>query len=171
MPRPGDYILVQGHSLIDLGIQAVTEGAFNHAAIATGYGDDQTVIEAVPGGVREAPLSQYERYAVWTNPQLRYGKAGDAIVAAARSHIGDQYAFAEDAGFLINAIRKALGKAEITALWTQHGHIYCSGLVDACCAAVNMRPRPDRPKGYLSPVGLSYSCLWHMSENHGLWEP
>lgn len=163
--NPGDYILVQGHSPVDLAIQAITEGAFNHAAIVSG---DGTIIEALPSGVREDRLA-YPRYAVYSVPGITDDQRG-TVVAYGRAHLGERYGFLQDMGFAIDALRRMLGDKLIPHLWAHQGHVICSALVDLAYRSAGIVLRTDREPGDVTPTGLVYTTVARLIKAHNLWE-
>lgn len=77
--RPGDIILVRGDNLASKGIRAATRGQFSHAMICV---DPPTMIEAVPGHVRNLTLSRCYIENIKNIRVLRYPDQSISVKAA-----------------------------------------------------------------------------------------
>lgn len=77
--RQGDIILVRGENLASKGIRAATRGQFSHAMICV---DPPTMIEAVPGHVRNLSLSRCYIENIKNIRVLRYPDKSIAVKAA-----------------------------------------------------------------------------------------
>lgn len=95
--RPGDLVFQESPSLQSQAIHAVTGSRLSHMGIAFKYGDEWAVIEAV-GPVRMVPFDAWRAHgvggavAVRRLPGLTEAEAG-AVIAAARRQLGKPYDF------------------------------------------------------------------------------
>lgn len=166
--QAGDIILFQGDVAISAGIKLATEGSFSHAAIAI---SDTEIVEALGDGVTRTAIADREdsRYAVYTVDSLTEEQR-QALAAYAEAHIGEAYSYLQDVGFAVNYIREKLGFKRIPDLFAEHGKVICSALVDLAYRSIDIKLRGEKDAGDITPVGLSFSPLLHLIENHNLWE-
>lgn len=162
----GDIILVQGHGIISDGIEFLTHGGFSHSALVT---SEDTIIEATSEGVIECPMHYTDRYAVFRVIGITDQKCSE-VVACARTLVGKGYDYSQDAGFAVNALREFIGAKRIPNLFDEDNKLVCSATVDLSFRGAGIILRPDKAAGDITPVGISYSSLIYMIENHGLWE-
>ncbi|QIN94086.1 enoyl-CoA hydratase/carnithine racemase-like [Streptomyces phage Wakanda] len=129
MPRPGDFGLSRIGGFVGWWIgmgQLITGDAsrYTHAFIVL---DDETVIEAMPGGAVITPLSEYRGKAVFSNLSLTDEQRA-TVVREGRALKGVPYSFLDylalalaHFGFKPKRLRKYI---------TNKGHMICSQLVD-----------------------------------------
>ncbi|MBL3576383.1 hypothetical protein JMK10_19715 [Rhodovulum sulfidophilum] len=82
--RQGDIVLVRGENLASKGIRAATRGQFSHAMICV---DPPTMIEAVPGYVRNLSLSRCYIKNIKNIRVLRYPDKSIAVKAATEASL------------------------------------------------------------------------------------
>lgn len=131
MPRPGDFGLASIHGVAGLGVRIGQwlngDGwhAFQHAFVVL---DDETVLEAEPGGARIRLLSAYDGtnaiYSAWSLTDDQRA----TIVAEARPLVGTPYS-------ALDYVSLALLRLGIRPAWLRRyvaasGHMICSQLVD-----------------------------------------
>lgn len=131
MPQPGDFGLSTIGGWLGFWInigQALARSAsrYTHAFIVL---DDETVLEAMPGGARIVPLSNYLGRAVFSDVPLT-DEQRRAIVNEARALEGTPYSF-------LDYLSLALLHWKIRPDWLKNyiessGHQICSQLVDFC---------------------------------------
>lgn len=163
--KPGNFILVQGSGPISEGIALLEHSGFTHSAIVSGT---NTIIEATAHGIEENELN-YERYAVFEFVDTTEEQCS-GIVDYARSHLGEEYGWLQDAGFAINSIIELTGFERIPGLLAEKGKPVCSAFVDLSARSQGIITREDREPGDVTPPGLSYTPKVRFIENHNLWE-
>ena len=90
--QAGDVFLYSGKTLVDDVIRAVTLSDFNHVAVALPGGT--TMVEALPGGVRIAPITEMGETGVWhVQTGLEWTPAASAFV---KSVVGESYSYLND---------------------------------------------------------------------------
>lgn len=130
MPNPGDIGLtkIRGFAgkFVFLGQWFVGDlSPWTHAFILL---DDDTVIEAMPGGARITPLSDYEgREILWSEFPLA-DEQRLRIVAEARSLEGTPYSFADYVALFLERVGFRFGI--VKRYVTSSGHMICSQLCD-----------------------------------------
>lgn len=127
---------------------------FSHAFVVL---DDETVMEAEPGGAKITPLSHYSerpvRYSRWF-PLTRVERA--AIVEQARALEGTPYSFADYLALAL--VRLGIRPKRLLHYVASSNHMICSQLVDYvyCRAGVHLfsdgRPSQDVTPGDLDRV-------------------
>lgn len=153
-PRPGDFGLVRMSGLtrwaIRLGQWLNGDGFadYQHAFLVL---DDESLIEAEPGGARIRPLSEYSDavYSDW--PLTEEQRA--AIVAAGRELEGIPYS-------VLDYLSLALVRLHIRPRWVTRyvastGHLICSQLVDHAYLMAGVHLFTDgRFEGDVTPADL-----------------
>ena len=89
--QAGDLLLYSGETLVDDVIRVVTLSDFNHVAVV--MPDCQTMVEALPGGVRVAPITEMSEQAWHVATELTWNPAASAFV---KSVIGEPYSYLND---------------------------------------------------------------------------
>lgn len=90
--KAGDLLLYSGQTLVDDVIRVVTLSDFNHVAIV--MPDCQSMVEALPGGVRVAPITEMGETGVWhVQTGLEWTPTASAFV---KSVIGEPYSYLND---------------------------------------------------------------------------
>ncbi len=90
--QSGDVLLYSGKTLVDDVIREVTMSDFNHVAVV--MPDCQSMVEALPGGVRVAPITEMGETGVWhVQTGLEWSPAASAFV---KSVIGEPYSYLND---------------------------------------------------------------------------
>lgn len=97
--EPGRYICVGGHGFVPRAIQILTRSRYAHVVIVED--SDGGIIEAMPGGVRRAHISQYAGLPACSNLAEHMTTTQQAqILTAAQGMLGvpyDDLAIADDA--------------------------------------------------------------------------
>lgn len=130
MPRPGDFGLVRIEGILGffvlLGQWFIGDYSWwTHAFVLL---DDDTIIEARPGGAQILPLSEYDgREILWSEFELT-PEERHRIVAEARDMEGVPYSFADYAALFVERIGFRFGI--IKGYVADSGHMICSQLVD-----------------------------------------
>lgn len=89
--KAGDLLLYSGDTLVDDVIRVVTLSDFNHVAVV--MPDCQTMVEALPGGVRVAPITEMSEQAWHVATELTWNPAASAFV---KSVVGESYSYLND---------------------------------------------------------------------------
>jgi len=90
--QSGDVLLYSGKTLVDDVIREVTMSDVNHVAIV--MPDCQSMVEALPGGVRVAPITEMGETGVWhVQTGLEWSPGASAFV---KSVIGEPYSYLND---------------------------------------------------------------------------
>lgn len=101
--QAGDVLLYSGKTLVDDVIREVTMSDVNHVAIVMPGGE--TMVEALPGGVRVAPITEMGETGVWhVQAGLEWTPAASAFV---KSVLGEPYSY-------LNDLLAGLGYAPVT---------------------------------------------------------
>lgn len=128
-PRPGDFGLSKIGGVLGWWIglgQFITGDAsrYTHAFVVL---DDQTVIEAMPGGAIITPLEKYKGRAVFCNMDIS-SKKREVIVKEGRALEGTPYSFMD---YLALALAHFGIRPKRLRKYIQNtGHMICSQLVD-----------------------------------------
>ncbi|QBZ72377.1 peptidase [Streptomyces phage Circinus] len=128
-PLPGDFGLTRIRGFVGWWIglgQLITGDAsrYTHAFIVL---DDETVVEAMPGGAIITPISEYAGRAVYSRLELTDDQRA-AIVREARSLEGIPYSFLD---YLALALAHfGIKPKKLRKYITTKGHMICSQLVD-----------------------------------------
>lgn len=88
--RPGDVLLFEGDTLTDDVIRLGTRSTWNHVAVVTDQ--PRVMVEALPGGVRLAPIPTKGPYWVVVAQALW----GPATSAFCRAVVGEPYSYLND---------------------------------------------------------------------------
>jgi uncharacterized protein YycO len=159
-PRPGDFGVVPIRGgvgrLIRFGQWLNGDGYANyeHAFILVG---DDMVIEAQPGGSRQAPLSLYrDRPILWSSGHISLtDQQRAAIVAAAHGRLGVPYSFLDYAALASHRFRLP-GSRLLKGFVADTRHQICSQLVDQCYRDAGVTLFSDgRWPGYVTPADLA----------------
>lgn len=90
--QAGDVFLYSGKTLVDDVIRVATLSDFNHVAVALPGGT--TMVEALPGGVRVAPITEMGEIGVWhVQTGLEWTPGASAFV---KSVVGESYSYLND---------------------------------------------------------------------------
>ncbi len=90
--KAGDVLLYSGTTLVDDVIREVTMSDFNHVAVV--MPDCQSMVEALPGGVRVAPITEMGESGAWhVQTGLEWTPAASAFV---KSVLGEPYSYLND---------------------------------------------------------------------------
>ena len=156
-PLPGDFCCCstggEAGRLVSLGerLNGDSFTRYDHTFIYVG---DGRIVEAQPGGAREAPLGGY-RDALWSTGHIPLtGEQRTVIVRAARSYIGVPYSWADY--FALAAHRLRIPAPGLRRYIAATGHMICSQLVDRSFndAAVHLFA-DGRWTGYCTPAALA----------------
>ena len=156
-PRPGDFGLLIGNDtigrLIRVGEWLNGDGfsLYSHAFVLL---DDDTILEAEPGGARIRPVGEYpDSLVAWSSWDLTGGQRA-AVVAAARPMLGVPYSFADYLALATHRLRiPAPGLRRFVA---SSGHMICSQLVDEAYRRAGLRMFADgRWPGDVTPADLT----------------
>jgi cell wall-associated NlpC family hydrolase len=159
IPKPGDFAVVRMDGrvgrLIRIGQWLNGDGFadFEHAFIYVG---DGRIVEAEPGGAREANLSEYDGWPmVWSTGRIALTEAQRAaIAAAALGYVGVRYSAADY--FAIAAHRFRLPLPWLRRFVASSKHMICSQLVDQCFQDAGVQLFNDsRWPGYVTPADLA----------------
>jgi hypothetical protein len=160
VPQPGDFGLTKingaGGALIRIGQWLNGSGFrdFEHAFIVGPYVDGElTVIEAEPGGARQAKLSEYDPAKTVYSSWLLTTAERQAIVSMALFKLGTGYSWLDYASLALHRfyIRPGFVKRRVENL----GHMICSQLVDFCYDMAGLRMfRDGRWPGDVTPGDL-----------------
>lgn len=169
-PQPGDFGLthVRGESgrLIRLGQWLNGDGFadYEHAFIVV---NNDTVVEAEPGGARLAPLSEYDPTGVvFSSWNLTDGERA-RIVAAAMFKVGTPYSALDY--FALAARRFHLPLPGLRRYVQSSGHEICSQLVDDVYRTAGVPLFTDgRWPGYVTPAALA-QVLTGPYPRSGMW--
>ncbi len=128
-PRPGDFGLskIGGFTgwWVGLGQFIVGDASrYTHAFIVL---DDNTVVEAMPGGAIITPLEHYAGKAVFSNLNLS-DEQRSAIVKEGRALEGTPYSFLDY--LALGAAHIGLKPSWLKKYVAESGHMICSQLVD-----------------------------------------
>jgi len=129
MPKPGDFGLSRIGGVVGWWIalgQLLTGDAsrYTHAFVVL---DDETVIEAMPGGAIITPLSEYMGKAVFSDLSLT-DEQRDIVVREGRALKGIPYSFLD---YLALALaRFGIRPKRLRKYIQNKGHMICSQLVD-----------------------------------------
>lgn len=126
---------------------------YEHAFILVGDGE---VVEAEPGGARQAPLAEYDGRPIrWSSSYIQLtNDQRAAIVAAARGYLRVPYSFLDYAALATRRFRVP-GNSLLKGYVADTRHQICSQLVDQCYrdAGVNLFADGRWP-GYVTPADL-----------------
>lgn len=163
--QPADFAVAHLKGMVGRGITYAQRlsgspgyaSVMDHAFIATGRG---TVIEAMPGGAIESPLSKYADYElVWSTDLFPLsGEQRTIIVAKAYRLLKTPYS---DLDYLaLAAHRFHIPAPGLRGFIADQGHMICSQLVDACYQAGDFQLFSDgRWNGYVAPADLDILLL------------
>jgi uncharacterized protein YycO len=166
IPQPGDIGLtkIKGSVgwLIDLGQFIIRdESRYSHAFVVL---DDETVLEAMPGGAIITPLENYSGYNKDGNPVAVYlqlpltQEQRYAIVSEARPLVGIPYSFLDY--FALAAERFGLKTKWIKNYVADTGHMICSQLADEVYKRAGIQLfRDGRLPQDVTPGDLTYVQL------------
>jgi uncharacterized protein YycO len=149
--RPGDLLFEEGKGFIAWAIKKLTKSKFSHVAIVV---DQNTVIEAWPGGVREIPCPYAPgTYHIKTCKQLT-DEQRQEIIEHARKFKGTPYDYGRILALLIE-----LGFHIKNRIY-ERGKIICSVYASlAYWKGAKKSLRPDRPIYHQTPEDLFESPL------------
>lgn len=164
-PLPGDFGVVATYgNLLDREAAKVirwdTESHYNHAVLCK---DADTLIEAAPGGAREAAMSEYTS-TVWSTGNIDLTDAQRAaILTAAAGYVTARvgYGYLDIVAIAFEQRRwhdghDAPHDFEILARMSDMHRLICSQLVDAAYLAAGVHLFDDgRPTGLVSPGDLA----------------
>lgn len=159
-PRPGDFGLsvLTGPAgwWVNLG-QALTgdSSRFTHAFVVL---DDNTVMEAMPGGARIAPLSSYDNQSVVYSRFDLTDFQRENVVISARSLEGTPYSFLDYGSLAM--LHFEVRPESVRKRVADSGHMICSQLVDETYLRSGLHLFDDgRYAGDVTPGDLSYVIL------------
>ncbi|MFE0465070.1 hypothetical protein ACFW1A_38025 [Kitasatospora sp. NPDC058965] len=159
LPRPGDFAVVQMAGevgrLIRVGQWLNGDGFadYEHAFLLVG---DDEVIEAEPGGARQAPLAEYAGRPIrWSTGHIALtNDQRAAVVAAARGYLKVPYSFLDYAALASHRFRVP-GNSVLRGYVADTRHQICSQLVDQCYRDAGITLFDDgRWPGYVTPADL-----------------
>lgn len=161
MPRPGDFGLLAGYDPVDRlirfaewvngdGFPLYRFPLYSHAFTLL---DDDTILEAEPGGARIRPVTEYPASAVtWSSWDLTDGQRA-AIVAAARQREGTPYSALDY--FSLAAHRLHIPAPGLRQYIASTGHMICSQLEDQIYLDADLHMFSDgRWPGDVTPAAL-----------------
>ncbi|UQA90901.1 C40 family peptidase [Streptomyces halobius] len=162
-PLPGDIGLTQISGvtgrLIRLGQWLNGDGFadYQHAFLVL---PDDRLLEAVPGGARIRPLTQYTGSSVlYVCPEGLTGQQRTAICDAAMEYVGVPYSFLDYLAIAAHRFHVPLPGLRRYIASTRH--MICSQLVDQCYLDAGVHLFADgRWPGYVTPMAL-YQLLAH----------
>ena len=126
-PAPGDFMVVATPGWQAHAIRLITRSPVNHAVLMTEPG---RVIEEDPGGAREDNLSNYDgMFQRWSN-LLATDQERDAVVAAARTHLGVGYSWLDDACIGLADLLGWRVPTPVRSRLCRPDRLMCSQLVD-----------------------------------------
>lgn len=135
LPEPGRYGVVRTGGVVSWLIRRATRSWANHAFIV---GDNATVIEAGPHGVRAARLANYAgQQLAFNTVEPMTGRQRAAVVDRAQSMIGDEYAYA-DLGTLGLASLGFRWRRLFRLIGADKNVVVCSQLVAECGQAAGL---------------------------------
>lgn len=159
-PLPGDFGLCRipgGVGLLIRFGQWLTGGGlacYEHAFVYVG---DGRIVEAEPGGAREADLAEYAGQTIlWSTGRIPLTDVQrQAIVSAARRYIGVPYSFLDYVAIAAHRWHLPGGRWLRRYVATTR-HMLCSQLVDAAYADAGVQLFPDgRWPGWVRPSDLA----------------
>jgi uncharacterized protein YycO len=127
---------------------------YEHAFVLV---DGDMVIEAQPGGARQAPLSEYQdREIRWSSGHIRLtDQQREAIVAAARGYLGVPYSFLDYVALASHRFHLPVSVL-LKGYVADTRHQICSQLVDQCYHDAGVKLFSDgRWPGYVTPADLA----------------
>ncbi|WP_328766942.1 hypothetical protein [Streptomyces sp. NBC_00286] len=162
-PQPGDIGLTQitGHvgAMIRLGqwLNGDGFGRYQHAFLVL---DDDTLLEAQPGGARITQVSAYDdRNTLYVYPGGLTDAQRQAICDAGRRYVGTPYSFLDY--FALATRRMRIPAPGLRAYIASTRHMICSQLVDQAYLDAGVHLFADgRWPGYVTPMAL-YHLLGH----------
>lgn len=157
MPRPGDFALLAGYDpvgrLIRVGEWVNGDGfsLYSHAFVLL---DDDTILEAEPGGARIRPVTEYPaEHVTWSSWDLTDPERA-AIVAAARQRLGVPYSGLDYLALALH--RLDIPAPGLRAFIASTGHEICSQLVDQIYLDAHLHMFDDgRWAGFVTPAALA----------------
>ncbi|WP_329565415.1 hypothetical protein [Kitasatospora sp. NBC_01266] len=159
LPRPGDFAVVsmggEVGRLIRLGQWLNGDGFANYEHAFVLVGDDE-VIEAQPGGARQAPLAEYDTHLIrWSSGHIQLTNDQRVeIVAAARGCLRVPYSFLDYAALAAHRVHLP-GSSLLKGYVADTRHQICSQLVDQCYQDAGIHLFGDgRWPGYVTPADL-----------------
>lgn len=158
-PNAGDIGLTRIHGFtgfwISLG-QLLNGDAsrYTHAFVVL---DDDTLIEAQPGGAVIRPLSEYDGEDVLYSKFDLTDEQRATIVATARSLEGTPYSFLDYLFLALYRIR--IRVPWITRRVESNKHMICSQLAEYCYEEAGWDIIPGTMPNYVTPGKLSYALL------------
>ncbi|MBB4924820.1 hypothetical protein [Kitasatospora kifunensis] len=141
--------------LIRLGQWLNGDGFANYEHAFLLVGDDE-VIEAEPGGVRQASLAEYGASRVrWSSGRIEMtDDQREAVVAAAHRYLRVPYSFLDYAALAAHRFRVP-GSSLLKGYVADTRHLICSQLVDQCYQDAGIHLFNDgRWPGYVTPADL-----------------
>lgn len=159
LPRPGDFAVVQMSGdigrLIRLGQWLNGDGFANyeHAFLMI---DDDTLVEAEPGGARRAPLAEYGATRIrWSSGRIELtDEQREAVIAAAHRYLRVPYSFLDYAALAARRFHLP-GSPLLKGYVASTRHMICSQLVDQCYQDAGVHLFSDgRWPGYVTPADL-----------------
>jgi uncharacterized protein YycO len=157
--RPGDYGVCRIHGLIGFLIrvaQWLNGNGFRNYEHAFLVLDDQTVIEAEPGGARITPLGYYldapAGSVAWSTVELTDEQRA-AIVAAGRSYEHTPYSYLEYPAIAARRLHLPFGRL-LRRYANSTRHLICSQLVAMAYAAAGVHLGDEDP-GNTTPADLA----------------
>ena len=156
-PLPGDFCCCstggEAGRLVSLG-ERLNGDSFTRYGHTFIYVGDGRIVEAQPGGAREAPLGGY-RDALWSTGHIPLtGEQRTVIVHAARSYIGVPYSWADY--FALAAHRLRIPAPGLRRYIASSRSMISSQLVDWCFQDAGVHLFQDqRWCGYVTPAALA----------------
>ncbi|MFF7635565.1 hypothetical protein ACFZB9_20775 [Kitasatospora sp. NPDC008050] len=118
--------------------------------------DDDTLAEAEPGGVRQAPLAEYGVTRIrWSSGTIELtDDQREAVIAAARRYLRVPYSFLDYAALAAHRFHLP-GSPLLKGYVASTRHLICSQLVDQCYQDAGVHLFDDgRWPGYVTPADL-----------------
>ncbi|MFI9271268.1 hypothetical protein ACIGXM_11225 [Kitasatospora sp. NPDC052896] len=155
-PQPGDIGLTTITGAVGRAIrvgQWLNRDGFANYEHAFVVLDDETLIEAEPGGAVIRPLTEYQdRHVLYASPELT-PEQRDRIVRRARRMVGVPYSFLDYAALAAHRFR--LPVPGLRRYVAATGHMICSQLADAAYREAGVILFGDgRWPGYVTPADL-----------------
>lgn len=155
--QAGDFFLLVGTDpigrLIRIGEWFNGDGfsQYSHAGVLL---DDDTILEAEPGGARIRPMTEYPAdLLVWSTWDLTPGQRA-SIVGAARGLLGVPYSFADYAALAVRRLH--LPFPGLRRYIASSGHMICSQLTDEVYRRAGLHMfRDNRWPGDVTPADLA----------------
>jgi hypothetical protein len=123
---------------------------YEHAFVMV---DGQTLVEAEPGGVRTAVLTEYQgREVLWIPCPPQYAAA---MVSAALAYVKIPYSYTDYVAIAAHHLDlDPLHLAQLAV--SKSGHVICSQMAAACAAKAGWPLIPDHEwPGYITPAKLT----------------